>query len=164
MQPGWTVGPEQGLAWFYVKQKMRGKDHAIGTTQARILAGDFSKMATSFVLGKKRDFICVVRVGNSKATTCICAHSMRKGPVNTLQQTAQHATAHGISTPALWEMVQDCRTLVQELTQHPTPCRKLVMGEPDFVGIKVASLHGIGGIIVSHCRECKPTVFCMEWP
>jgi hypothetical protein len=38
------------------------------------------------------------------------------------------------------------------------------MGEPDFVGIKDASVHGVGGIIVGHKSECVPTVFRMEWP
>jgi hypothetical protein len=46
---------------------------------------------------------------------------------------------------ALRQTVQDCRTLLREATIHPTPCRELIMGEPDFIGIKDASIHGIGG-------------------
>jgi hypothetical protein len=38
------------------------------------------------------------------------------------------------------------------------------MGEPDFVGVKDASLHGVGGIIVGHRKPCRPTVFRIEWP
>jgi hypothetical protein len=38
------------------------------------------------------------------------------------------------------------------------------MDEPDFVGVKYASLHGVGGIIVGHKKACHPTVFRLEWP
>ncbi len=38
------------------------------------------------------------------------------------------------------------------------------MGEPNFVGVKDASIHGIGGVIIGHRRKCKPTVFWLEWP
>ena len=54
--------------------------------------------------------------------------------------------------------------LLREATLNPTPCRELVMGEPDFIGIKDASIHGVGGVIIGHIRKCKPTVFRMEWP
>jgi hypothetical protein len=60
---------------------------------------------------------------------------------------------------ALRQTITDCWTLVREATTHPTPCRELVMGEPAFVGIKDASLHGVGGIIVGHRRACLPTIF-----
>jgi hypothetical protein len=65
---------------------------------------------------------------------------------------------------ALRQTIQDCRTLLRESSTHPTPCRELVMGEPDFVGVKDASLHGVGGIIVGHRKPCRPTVFRIEWP
>ena len=38
------------------------------------------------------------------------------------------------------------------------------MSIPDFVGIKDASIHGVGGIIIGDRCECVPTVFRMEWP
>ena len=38
------------------------------------------------------------------------------------------------------------------------------MGKPDFIGIKDASIHGVGGIIIGHHRKCKPTMFRVEWP
>ena len=38
------------------------------------------------------------------------------------------------------------------------------MGEPDFVGIKDSSIHGVGGITVGHRKACCPTVFRLEWP
>ena len=46
--------------------------------------------------------------------------------------------------------LRDCHTWLWESTKHPTPCGELVMGEPDFVGLTDASLHGVGGIIVGH--------------
>ena len=41
---------------------------------------------------------------------------------------------------------------------------ELVTDWPDFVGVKNASGHGVGGIIVGKNMACTPTVFCMEWP
>jgi hypothetical protein len=46
----------------------------------------------------------------------------------------------------------------------PTKCAELVSGWPDFVGIKDASSHGVGGIIVGEKEGCVPTVFRAEWP
>jgi hypothetical protein len=64
----------------------------------------------------------------------------------------------------LLQVVNDCRDLMREATKDPTPCRELVMGETDFVGVKDASIHGVGGIVVGDKKECVPTVFRMEWP
>jgi hypothetical protein len=38
------------------------------------------------------------------------------------------------------------------------------MGEPDYVGVKDASIHGVGGVVVGDKKECVPTVFRLEWP
>jgi hypothetical protein len=38
------------------------------------------------------------------------------------------------------------------------------MGAPDFVGVKDASIHGVGGIVIGENMACIPTVFRMEWP
>jgi hypothetical protein len=65
---------------------------------------------------------------------------------------------------SLRQTLEDCRTLLREASISPTPCRELVMGAPGFVGIKDASLHGVGGIIVGHRKACRPTVFRLEWP
>jgi hypothetical protein len=54
--------------------------------------------------------------------------------------------------------------LLREATNYPTPCRELVIGKTNFVGVKDASIHGIGGVIVSDKSACVPTVFRMEWP
>ena len=37
------------------------------------------------------------------------------------------------------------------------------MGDPDFVVVKDASGHGVGGIIIGKGETCVPTVFLMEW-
>ena len=38
------------------------------------------------------------------------------------------------------------------------------MGVPEFVGVKDASIHRVGSIIVGHTKACVPTVFRYEWP
>jgi hypothetical protein len=64
----------------------------------------------------------------------------------------------------LFHGVKDCRTLLREATIRPTKCSELVMGAPDFVGVKDASVHGVGGVIIGENTECVPTLFRMEWP
>jgi hypothetical protein len=60
---------------------------------------------------------------------------------------------------ALMQVIQDCRDLIREASITPTPCKQLVMGEPEFVGVKDASIHGIGGVVIGHKEACVPTVF-----
>jgi hypothetical protein len=64
----------------------------------------------------------------------------------------------------LLHAIKDCRTLLREATKDPTKCSELVMGEPDFIGVKDASIYGVGGVIIGEEEECVPTVFRMEWP
>jgi hypothetical protein len=64
----------------------------------------------------------------------------------------------------LLQVVKDCQDLLREATLHPTPCRELVMGETDFVGVKDALIHGVGGIVVGAKEACVPTVFRLQWP
>ena len=65
---------------------------------------------------------------------------------------------------ALREAITDCRTLLRKSTIAPTKCTELVTGWPDYVGVKDASGHGVGGVIIGEGRECIPTVFRFEWP
>jgi hypothetical protein len=65
---------------------------------------------------------------------------------------------------ALLQAIRDCRTLLREATEKPTQCKELVNAWPDFVGVKDASKHGVGGIIVGEGKACTPTVFRIEWP
>lgn len=64
----------------------------------------------------------------------------------------------------LFQAIRDCKTLLKESTVRPTKCAELVSGYPDFIGVKDASGHGVGGIIVGENEGCVPTVFRMEWP
>jgi hypothetical protein len=64
----------------------------------------------------------------------------------------------------LLQAMRDCRTLLREATVRPTPCEELVTGWPQYVGVKDASKHGVGGIIIGEANECTPTVFRAEWP
>ena len=38
------------------------------------------------------------------------------------------------------------------------------MGWPNYIGVKDASRHGIGGIITGEEKSCTPTVFRLAWP
>jgi len=60
--------------------------------------------------------------------------------------------------------IKDCRTLLRESTLAPTKCYELVSKWPDFVGVKDASGHGVGGVIIGENMACIPTVFRFEWP
>ena len=64
----------------------------------------------------------------------------------------------------LQHALRDCRTLLREATKEPTKCSELVTGPPGYVGVKDASVHGVGGIVIGEEKECIPTVFRMEWP
>ena len=64
----------------------------------------------------------------------------------------------------LLEAIQGARTLLRESTTRPTHCRELVTGWPDIIGVKDASGHGVGGVILGEHSECPPTVFRFEWP
>ena len=64
----------------------------------------------------------------------------------------------------LLEAIQGARTLLRESTTRPTHCRELVTGWPDVIGVKDASSHGVGGVILGENAACPPTVFRYEWP
>ena len=44
--------------------------------------------------------------------------------------------------------IRDCCHLLEMSTKNPTPCKELVTGCPHYIGVKDASSHGIGGIIM----------------
>lgn len=64
----------------------------------------------------------------------------------------------------LFHAVKDCRTMLREATLRPTKCSELVLGAPDYVVVKDASVHGVGGIIIGEHMACVLTVFRIEWP
>ena len=65
---------------------------------------------------------------------------------------------------ALLTAVRDCRTLIQETMDAPTHCAQLVQGHPHYIGVKDASGHGVGGVILGESAACVPTVFRLQWP
>lgn len=65
---------------------------------------------------------------------------------------------------ALLDALRDIRTFLRESISIPTLCRELVPGHPDYIGVKDASGHGVGGIAVGENMACPPTVFRMPWP
>ena len=58
----------------------------------------------------------------------------------------------------------DCRTFLRDSVGNPTKCSRLVTGWPDYIGVKDASSHGVGGIIIGENKAAHPTVFRMPWP
>lgn len=59
--------------------------------------------------------------------------------------------------------IHDGRVLSWEATALPIKCRELVVDWPNYIGVKDALVHGVGGIIVGENKEYRPTVFCIEW-
>jgi hypothetical protein len=78
-------------------------------------------------------------------------------PFNKILAKRPPMVALGRNKPLL-QAVQDCRTLLQEVTEEPTPCKELVNAWPD------ASGHGVGWVIVGELQACIPTVFRVQWP
>jgi hypothetical protein len=64
----------------------------------------------------------------------------------------------------LWATIEEIQTLLQQLAIKLTRCCELVTGWPDFVGVKDASCHGIGGIVIGELSTCTPTVYHFAWP
>jgi hypothetical protein len=64
----------------------------------------------------------------------------------------------------LWATIKGICTLLQQSTIKPMQCRELVAGWPDLVGVKDASSHGVGGIIIGEVSKCTPTVLWFAWP
>ena len=64
----------------------------------------------------------------------------------------------------LFSSIRDYRHLLEMSTKNPTPCKELVTGWPHYIGVKDASIHGIGGIIMGEEKSCIPKVFHLAWP
>ena len=65
---------------------------------------------------------------------------------------------------ALRWALKECRTFLRESVGDPTKCARLVTSWPDFIGVKDASSHGVGGIIIGENKAASPTVFRLQWP
>ena len=81
------------------------------------------------------------------------------------------------SIPAGKGLLSPCNKILQQhprrvwlhknqllLTVTPTRCKELVVGLPDYIGVKDASIHGVGGYIIGEKDKCIPTVFRHPWP
>ena len=64
--------------------------------------------------------------------------------------------------PLLWA-ISDCCHLLEMSTKNPTPCNELVTGWNHYIGVKDASRHEIGGIIMGEGKACTPTVLRLAW-
>ena len=64
----------------------------------------------------------------------------------------------------LLSVICDCCHILETLTKNTTPCKELVTGWPHYIGVKDASSHVIGGIIMGEGKICIPTVFRLAWP
>jgi hypothetical protein len=84
-------------------------------------------------------------------------------PCNMILQ-VQPAQVYLHNNEDLRAAMEGMRTLLQQLTPKPMHCHELVTGWPNYVGVKDASIHRVGGIIVGVLSKCTPTVFRFAWP
>ena len=64
----------------------------------------------------------------------------------------------------LYTALQDCQRFLHQSVSTPTPCRNLVHGWPDIVGVTDASKEGVGGVIFGEASITTPVVFRFQWP
>lgn len=101
-----------------------------------------------------------------KCRHAFTAHPAGKGLLSPLNDVirAQPPVVFLHRNKPLYTAIEDIRTLIKETMSGPTHCAQLVKGWPHYIGVKDASGHGVGGIIVGECAECIPTVFRLRWP
>jgi len=104
------------------------------------------------VIAKVRHAFTAIPAGRGLLTPCN-KMLQTKPPLVFLQQ-----------NPILRAAIMGCRTLLQESSDSPTGCRRLVGGWPDYIGVCDASSHGAGGVVFGENKACVPTVFRWEWP
>ena len=56
------------------------------------------------------------------------------------------------------------KILLRKSTLRPSNCRELISGWTDYIGVKYAYGHGIGGVLFGETSPCPPTVFRMQCP
>ena len=56
------------------------------------------------------------------------------------------------------------KTLLRESTLRLTKLKELISGWTDYIGVKYASSHNIGGVVFGKKLSCTPTVFRMQCP
>ena len=66
--------------------------------------------------------------------------------------------------PKLLIGIKDMKRLIRESTLRPNKCKEIISGWPDYIGVKYASGHGVGGVVFGENLLCTPTVLRMKWP
>jgi hypothetical protein len=97
------------------------------------------------------------------AFTAILAGNGLMSPCNAiLKLQPQHVFLH--KNEDLRSAIEGMRTMLHKSTVEPMQCCQLVSGWPNFIGIKDALSHGVGGVILGKLSTCPHTVFCFAWP
>ena len=139
----WLENPKREALLTTLKQWLRQSRRKRGGIPFEEFQSTISKLRHAFV-----------SIPSGKGLLSPCNTILRLQP----QSVYLHRNKH------LQQAVADCRTLLRESTTAPTKCAELVAAWPDFVGVKDASGHGVGGVIVGENKACVPTVFRFEWP
>ena len=63
-----------------------------------------------------------------------------------------------------WLGFKDMKTLLRKSTLSTTKCKELINGWTNYIGVKYASGHDVGGVVFYENLPCTPTVFRMQWP
>lgn len=71
---------------------------------------------------------------------------------------------HPHNNKSLRLALEECQIFLHKSVASPTKCGSLVAAWPDYIGVKDASSHCIGGIIVGENSVVTPTVFRLQWP
>jgi hypothetical protein len=97
------------------------------------------------------------------AFTTIPAGKGLLSPFNAILRAAPRIVYFHKNKTLLLEL-EECRLFLRESIGDPTKCSSLITSWPDYVGVKDASSHGVGGIIIGENNAVPPTVFRMPWP
>jgi hypothetical protein len=91
-------------------------------------------------------------------STAIPAGNGLMSPCNAiLKLQPQHVFLH--KNEDLRSAIKGMRTLLHESTLEPIQCCQLISGWPNFIGVKDALSHGVGGVILGKLSVCPSTVF-----
>ena len=139
----WLEAPKRDMVLLTLKKWLRSARKGYSSIPFVEFQSIISKLRHAFI-----------SIPNGKGLLSPCNTIMRGNP----------SFVHLHKHPLLLQAIDNCRTLVRESTVAPTKCIELVAGWPDFVGVKDASGHGVGGVIFGENEACVPTVFRFEWP
>ena len=66
--------------------------------------------------------------------------------------------------PKLLIAIKDMKILLRKSNLSPTNCREPISGWPNYIGVKDASGHVIGGVVFGEIFPCTPALFRMQYP